>query len=68
MTDTTPSSPDEGTDLNELNPQGAGGTVGSQDTFEPEESEGDQGSDAQQATEGAQVDDGKEATQGTQPS
>lgn len=68
MTDTTPSSPDEGADLNELNPQGAGGTVGSQDTFEPEESEGDQEGEAQQATDGAQVEDGKEATQGTQPS
>lgn len=68
MTDTTPSSSDEGADLNELNPQGVGGTVGSKDTFEPEESDGDQNSDAQQATEGAQVEDGKEATQGTQPS
>jgi len=32
------------TDLDELNDEGVGGTVGAEDTFEPEESEGPSGS------------------------
>lgn len=40
MTDPTPDNGQESTDLEELNDQGVGGTVGEKDSFEPEESEG----------------------------
>lgn len=44
MSETTSSSaddqrPDEGSDLEELNEDGVGGTLGEKDTFEPEETE-----------------------------
>lgn len=45
MSETPTSSPDEqrsdtdGTDLEELNEDGVGGTLGAKDTFEPEETE-----------------------------
>lgn len=40
MSDPTPDLREESTDLDELNDQGVGGTVGDKDSFEPEESEG----------------------------
>ncbi|HEX7352729.1 hypothetical protein [Brachybacterium sp.] len=39
------------TDLGELNDEGVGGTVGAEDTFEPEESEGPGGSGAGDSTQ-----------------